>query len=71
VSREPSAEERRILADLLRESTAEFRRSPAAAAQLVHIGESPVAANEKNIDLAAMTAVARAILNMHETITRN
>jgi len=71
VSREPTAAEHQILNDLLRQSTAEFRRSPESAAKLVHIGESPLPANEKPIDLAAMTAVARAILNMHETITRN
>jgi hypothetical protein len=71
VSREPTAAERQILNDLLRQSTAEFRRSPESATKLLHIGESVVPAGEKPVDLAAMTAVARAILNMHETITRN
>jgi hypothetical protein len=71
VNREPTTQERQILAGLYRESSAEFHRSPAAAAELTHVGESPVPANEKAVDLAAMTAVARAILNMHETITRN
>jgi hypothetical protein len=71
VTREPTAEERQILLDLYRKSTAEFHRSPQNAEKLVHIGEAPLPANEKPVDLAAMTAVARAILNMHETITRN
>jgi hypothetical protein len=71
VGRDPSSEERQILAELLRKSTEEFRHSPASAEKLIHVGESAVPANAKPIDLAAMTAVARAILNMHETITRN
>ena len=53
------------------QSLAEFRRSPADAASLIHAGEAPVAANLKPAELAAMTTVARAILNLHETITRN
>jgi len=71
VTREPTTEERQILLDLYRQSTAEFHRSPQNAEKLVHIGEATLPANEKPVDLAAMTAVARAILNMHETITRN
>ena len=71
VSREPTAEERQILTGLLRQSTEEFRASPASAEKLIHVGEAAVPSNEKPVDLAAMTAVARAILNMHETITRN
>ncbi|HEV2446413.1 MAG TPA: DUF1553 domain-containing protein, partial [Candidatus Sulfopaludibacter sp.] len=71
VDRKPSLEERRILTDLYRQSMAEFRSSPAAAEQFIHVGEARVATDEKPAELAAMTAVARAILNMHETITRN
>jgi len=71
VGREPSNEERDILLELYRRSTAEFSRSPDAAGKLIHIGEAPAADASKPIDLAAMTAVARVILNMHETITRN
>ena len=71
VSRDPTVQERRILLDLYRQSTAEFRRSPASADKLIHVGEAPVDSGMKPVDLAAMTAVARAILNMHETITRN
>ena len=71
VDRPPTAAERSILADLHAKSLAEFRQSPDEAAKLIHEGESPVPAGVKPIDLAAMTTVARAILNMHETITRN
>jgi hypothetical protein len=71
VSRPPSAEERRILDGLYKRSLAHFRSAPEDARQLIHQGESPVAANVDAAKLAAMTMVARAILNSHETITRN
>jgi hypothetical protein len=71
VSRQPSAEESRILMDLYRRSSAEFGRSPSSADELVRAGESPLVKGLNPVDLAATTAVARAILNMHETITRN
>jgi hypothetical protein len=74
VSREPSAGERQILNDLLRQSMAEFHRSPESAGKLSGTGllacRGP-APEACNVNLAAMTVVARAILNMHETITRN
>jgi hypothetical protein len=71
VSRPPSAEERRILDGLYQQSLIHFRRAPDDARQLIHEGESPVATGVDAADLAAMTTVARAILNTHETITRN
>jgi hypothetical protein len=71
VDREPTGREREILAQLHQRSVARFRTSPDDAREFVNVGETPVAANVKPADLAAMTTVARAILNMHETITRN
>jgi hypothetical protein len=71
LDRQPTAEERRILDSLYRDSLAQFRRAPAEAEALIHTGESPVPADVKPADLAAMTTVARAILNLHELITRN
>ena len=71
LTRKPTAEERRILADLHAKSLARFRGAPADAQALIHEGEAPVPADLKPADLAAMTSVARAILNLHETITRN
>jgi hypothetical protein len=71
VNRAPAPEERRTLSELYAKGLAQFQRSPADARQLVHEGESPVPAGLKDAELAAMTTVARAILNMHETITRN
>jgi hypothetical protein len=71
VSRPPSTEERRILDGLYQRSLTHFRGAPDDARQLIHEGESPVPANLDPVNLAAMTTVARAILNSHETITRN
>jgi hypothetical protein len=71
VSRPPTAEEHRILDGLYKKSLGQFRRAPDDARQLIHEGESPVPAGVSATDLAAMTTVARAILNTHETITRN
>ena len=69
--RVPTADERRVLAGLYQQSLAEFRGAPAEAAKLIHEGESPVSKDANAVELAAMTTVARAILNLHETITRN
>jgi hypothetical protein len=71
VNRAPAAEERRTLAGLYAKSLAQFQHSPADARELIHEGEAPVAAGLNEAEFAAMTTVARAILNMHETITRN
>jgi hypothetical protein len=58
------------LSKLYASNLAQFQRSPADARALTHEGEAPVASLPA-AELAAMTTVARAILNMHETITRN
>ena len=67
--RAPTAAERRVLDGLYRESLRQFRADPKSAAALVATGEAP--RPEKAVETAAMTVVTRAILNLHETITRN
>jgi hypothetical protein len=69
--RDPTKEERRVLEDLYSQSFAEFRRAPGDAASFIHTGEASVPEALKPAELAAMTTVARAILNLHEMITRN
>jgi hypothetical protein len=71
LSRRPRPEEHKVLQGLYDESLAEFRTNPKAATELIHVGEKPVDPAFKAVDVAAMTAVTRAILNLHETITRN
>jgi hypothetical protein len=71
LNRAPTRDERRILKDLYTRNLARFRASPASASQLISVGEAPRAPGADEPELAAMTLVARAILNLHETITRN
>jgi hypothetical protein len=71
LSRKPTEKERQVLLKLYQESLTEFRADPKAATEFIHTGEKPVDPALKPADLAAMTTVARAILNLHETITRN
>ncbi|MBI3697393.1 MAG: DUF1553 domain-containing protein, partial [Acidobacteria bacterium] len=71
LSRTPTAEERRILMDLHRKSLVRFRAKPEDAKKVVRIGEAPAPQAVQPAELAALTTVARAILNLHETITRN
>ena len=75
VSRRPDAEERELLAGLLARRRAEFAagKIPAdrsAAGALLGVG---IAARDRSLDeteLAAWTATARAVLNLHEAIAR-
>jgi len=71
VSRKPTAAERGALAALYRKSLARFAAAPGDAKQLIQVGDAPLTDDAKPAELAAMTTVARAILNLHETITRN
>jgi hypothetical protein len=71
VNRKPAPDERSTLAGLYRKSLARFNAAPGDAATFIHTGESALPPQTRPAELAAMTTVARAILNMHETITRN
>ena len=70
LDRAPNKDERRILKDFYRKNLLRFRAAPDSAAQLLSVGESPRASGGEP-ETAAMALVARAILNLHETITRN
>ena len=70
LSRDPSAEESRILLGLLEKHQAQFADDPRAADKLLNIGEAPTAAPGDRAELAAWTSVVRILLNLHETITR-
>jgi hypothetical protein len=69
--RTPSPEESGVLLELHRKSLLNFGRDPASARELIRVGDASVASNLPAAKLAAMTTVARALLNLHETITRN
>jgi hypothetical protein len=71
LNRPPSAEERRILTSLYADNLKRFRAEPGSAAELAHMGDAPIAKTMDLPRLAALTMVTRAVLNLHETITRN
>jgi hypothetical protein len=71
LSRGPKPEEANILAELLARHRREFTSDPDAAKQLLQVGDVAPAKHVSPAELAAWTSIARVILNLHETITRN
>ncbi|MBK9168670.1 MAG: PSD1 domain-containing protein [Bryobacterales bacterium] len=71
LGRAAKADERSVLSELYRKNRARFQAQPRLARELAQAGEAPLAANLDEVEVAAMTTVTRAILNLHETITRN
>jgi hypothetical protein len=71
LDRAPSPQERSILAGLYRDNLKHFTTAPDDAKKFVTVGDSPVPDRAKVPQLAAITVVTRAVLNLHETITRN
>jgi hypothetical protein len=71
LSRRPSPEEQRLLAGLYEKNLRRFRAEPASARELLSIGDAPLLDRADPAELAALMTVARALLNLHETITRN
>jgi cytochrome c553 len=69
--RRPDNDELKILTDLHAESLAHFKEAPADAHELLKVGDSPVPSKMNPAELAAMSNVARTILNLHEVITRD
>ncbi|HTQ54412.1 MAG TPA: PSD1 and planctomycete cytochrome C domain-containing protein [Bryobacteraceae bacterium] len=69
LSRPPAKEERQILKELYQKNLARFRAAPESAAALMSVGDAPRSPSQP--EDAAMALIARAILNLHETITRN
>ena len=59
------------LVKLYKKQLADFRENKDAAGELVAVGEYPAAGELPAVELAAWMSVTRAILNLHETITRN
>ena len=53
------------------QSRLQFQRDPHAAQELLSVGETALPKNMKLANLAAMMTVTRALLNLHEMITRN
>jgi hypothetical protein len=70
LSRAPRAEEIASLTAFLKRQREHFQANPKDAGKLVTVGIAPVPADADRVELAAWTCVCRAILNLHETITR-
>lgn len=70
VSREPDPKETGLLLKLLQSSRDRFRASPTEAEKLLSTGLTPIPKSDV-VELASWTEIARAILNMSETTTRN
>jgi len=71
LNRPPTARERAMLSGLYERNLKRFGAAPTAARELVNIGEAPRPPELKPVPVAAMTTVTRAVLNLHELITRD
>jgi hypothetical protein len=71
LNRAPTGEERTLLRGLFDRNLKRFTADPASARALVGDGDAPLPAGVDVVRLAAMTTVTRAVLNLHELITRN
>ena len=70
LSRPPAAEELALVKGLLDRRRTEFKADPNAATQLLAVGIAPRDTSLNEPELAAWTAAARAVLNLHEAISR-
>ena len=71
LSRLPDDEERSVMTGLLEDTFPEYKKDPKAADTLLSVGQAPKPNDVDPTELASWTAVARALLNLNETITRN
>ncbi|MDP6114241.1 MAG: PSD1 and planctomycete cytochrome C domain-containing protein [Planctomycetota bacterium] len=71
LSRPPSDAEEKVAVSLYRSNRAVYAKDAAAAGKLLKIGMAPVPSKIDRRELAAWTAVARAVFNLNESITRN
>ena len=69
--RKVTKNELELLVSLLNKHRTEYAADTASAKKLLSVGEYPIPTDMDRTELAAWTSVARAILNLHETITRN
>ena len=70
LSREPTPRETRVLQELLKAHRRDFATDTSASTALLKVGLHPATDKVPAAELAAWTSVARAMLNLHETITR-
>jgi hypothetical protein len=71
LSRAAKPAEAKLLLDLYDKHREQFTADKEAAKQLLAVGDVKPPSDLDSAELAAWTSVARVILNLHETITRN
>lgn len=71
LGRGPSGDEIKVVLALLEKQRQEYTADPASAEALLSVGQAALPGKVPTAELAAWTSVARAILNLHETITRS
>jgi hypothetical protein len=71
VARPPAPEEVRLLRRLFDQQRARYQADPERRAPCSARARRPVPVDLAPAELAAWTAVARALLNLHETVTRS
>jgi hypothetical protein len=69
-SRQPTADESRILLDGFNKNLAAFKANPVSAKKLLSAGSAPRDARLDETELAAYTLTCSVILNLDETVTR-
>ena len=70
LARSPDDEEREVLLGLFQSHAEHYQQAPAAAEQLLNVGDKPRPADLDAGELAAWTSVARVLLNLPEGILR-
>jgi hypothetical protein len=70
LGRKPSERESKIVLALLGRHLKQYRANKESVDGVLSVGQSPVAKDVDRPALAAWTSVARILLNLHETITR-
>ena len=71
MSRVPNDQELKILTSLVQQQRDHYQSNPDAAKELISVGLAPVNDAIDPIETAALLSATRAIMNMHEFITRN
>jgi hypothetical protein len=69
--RKARPEELQVLESLYHKHLQQYQADKAAAGALLGIGDRPAPEHMDRAELAAWTSVARTLLNLHETVTRN
>ena len=71
LARTPQPKEIATLRALLDKQRGQYQQNKSDAEAFLKVGNTPLPADLDAVELAAWTNVARALLNLHETITRS